>query len=114
MLSFLLFLFLFPNFFCLKLDLIDDYFVNVFIGDSKTKFKLLIDPTYPFTYIFKSYMTKTRKKSELKPILFSNLFGNYSGKWSIDTFYIKEENLTFEMKYLDIYYNKERIETCHL
>lgn len=109
MLSFLLFLFLYSNFFCLKLDLIDDYFVNVFIGDSKTKFKLLIDPTYPFTYIFKSYKSKTKKNAELKPLLFSNLYGNYSGKWSIDTFYFKEENVTIEMKYLDIYYKKENI-----
>lgn len=109
MFSFLLYFFLYSKCLSIKLDLIDDYFVNIYLGDSKTKFKLLIDPTYPFTYIFKSYMTKTRKKSELKPILFSNLFGNYSGKWSVDTFYIKEENLTFEMKYLDIYYNKENI-----
>jgi len=93
----------------LELDLIDDYFVNVFIGDSKTKFKLLIDPTYPFTYIFKSYKSKTKKNAELKPLLFSNLYGNYSGKWSIDTFYFKEENATIEMKYLDIYYKKENI-----
>ena len=109
MLSFLLFLFLYSNFFCLKLDLIDDYFVNVFIGDSKTKFKLLIDPTYPFTYIFKPYQSKTKMNAELKPLLFSNLYGNYSGKWSLDTFYFKEENLTIEMKYLDIYYIKENI-----
>ena len=36
-------------------------------------------------------------------------YGNYSGKWSLDTFYFKEENLTIEMKYLDIYYIKENI-----
>ena len=47
--------------------------------------------------------------AELKPLLFSNLYGNYSGKWSLDTFYFKEENLTIEMKYLDIYYIKENI-----
>ena len=109
MLSYLLFLFLYSNFFCLKLDLIDDYFVNVYIGDSKTKFKLLIDPTYPFTYIFKPYKSKTKKNSGLKPLLFSNLYGNYSGKWSNDTFFFKEENLTINMKYLDIYYKKENI-----
>ena len=69
MLSYLLFLFLYSNFFCLKLDLIDDYFVNVYIGDSKTKFKLLIDPTYPFTYIFKSYESKTKKKIRIKAFI---------------------------------------------
>jgi hypothetical protein len=91
------------------LDIIDDYFVNVYIGSSRRQFKLLIDPTYPFTYIFKPYQSKTKMNAELKPLIFSNLYGNYSGKWSLDTFYFKEENLTIEMKYLDIYYIKENI-----
>ena len=109
MFPYFLFLFLLSNFLCLKLDIIDDYFVNVYIGSSRRQFKLLIDPTYPFTYIFKPYQSKTKMNAELKPLLFSNLYGNYSGKWSFDTFYFKEENLTIEMKYLDIYYIKENI-----
>jgi hypothetical protein len=91
------------------LEIIDYYFVNVYIGSSRRQFKLLIDPTYPFTYIFKPYQSKTKMNAELKPLIFSNLYGNYSGKWSLDTFYFKEENLTIEMKYLDIYYIKENI-----
>ena len=109
MFPYFLFLFFLSNFLCLKLDIIDDYFVNVYIGSSRRQFKLLIDPTYPFTYIFKPYQSKTKMNAELKPLLFSNLYGNYSGKWSLDTFYFKEENLTIEMKYLDIYYIKENI-----
>lgn len=109
MFPYFLFLFLLSNILCLKLDIIDDYFVNVYIGSSRRQFKLLIDPTYPFTYIFKPYQSKTKMNVELKPLLFSNLYGNYSGKWSLDTFYFKEENLTIEMKYLDIYYIKENI-----
>ena len=109
MFPYFLFLFLLSNFLCLKLDIIDDYFVDVYIGSSRRQFKLLIDPTYPFTYIFKPYQSKTKMNAELKPLLFSNLYGNYSGKWSLDTFYFKEENLTIEMKYLDIYYIKENI-----
>ena len=109
MFPYFLFLLLLSNFLCLKLDIIDDYFVNVYIGSSRRQFKLLIDPTYPFTYIFKPYQSKTKMNAELKPLLFSNLYGNYSGKWSLDTFYFKEENLTIEMKYLDIYYIKENI-----
>ena len=109
MFPYFLLLFLLSNFLCLKLDIIDDYFVNVYIGSSRRQFKLLIDPTYPFTYIFKPYQSKTKMNAELKPLLFSNLYGNYSGKWSLDTFYFKEENLTIEMKYLDIYYIKENI-----
>ena len=106
MLSYLLFLLLYSNYLCLKLDLIDDYFVNVYLGDSKTKYKLLIDPTYPFTYILKPYISKTKKNSELMPLLFTNFFGDYSGEWIIDTFYFKEANFTIQMKFLDIYYKK--------
>ena len=109
MFSYLLFLFLYSNYLCLKLDIIDDYFVNVYIGDSRTKFKLLIDPTYPFTYILKPYNSTTKKNSELQPLLFSNFFGDYSGEWSIDSFYFKEENTTIKMKFLDIYYKKANI-----
>lgn len=109
MFSYFLLLFLFSQYVCLKLDLIDDYFVNVYLGDLRTKFKLLIDPTYPFTYIIKPYMTKTKKNAELKPLLFSNFYGNYSGEWSIDSFYFKEENISIRMKFLDIYYKKTNI-----
>jgi hypothetical protein len=91
---------------CYLKVLVDDYFVNVYIGDSKTKYKLLIDPTYPFTYILKPYISKTKKNSELMPLLFSNFFGDYSGEWITDTFYFKEENLTIQMKFLDVYYKK--------
>ena len=93
----------------LKLDLIDDYFIYVYIGDSQTKFKLLVDPTYQYTYILNSYQSKTKKNPELEPFLFTNIYGNYSGKWVIDTFYFKEENITIEMKFLDIYYKKRNI-----
>lgn len=109
MFSYLLLFFLFYNYLCLRLDLIDDYFVNAYLGDSKTKFKLLIDPTYPFTYIFKPYKTRTKNNAELKPLLFSNFFGNYSGEWCVDSFYFKEDNISIRMKFLDIYYKKVNI-----
>ena len=90
----------------LKLDLIDNYFVNVYIGKSRANFKLLIDPTYPLTYILKPYNSKYKISSDLNPLLFTNIYGNYSAKWSVDKFYFKEENFTMEMKFLDVYYKK--------
>jgi hypothetical protein len=50
MFSYLLYLLLLSNCLCLKLDLIDDYFVEAYIGDKKTKFKLLT------TYILLSFI----------------------------------------------------------
>ena len=108
MLSFIHFLFIISFSLSLKLDLIDGYFIYAYLGDSQTKLKLLVDPTYPFTYILNSnsYKSKTKKSPELTPFLFSNIYGNYSGKWVIDTFHFKEENITIEMRFLDIYYKK--------
>ena len=62
----------------LKLDLIDDYFIYAYIGDSQTKFKLLVDPTYQYTYILNSYQSKTKKNPELAPLLFTNSTNHYS------------------------------------
>ena len=105
MLSFI-FLFNIISVFCLKLDLIDDYFINVYIGDSHTKLKLLVDPTYQHTFILKPYDSRTRKSSYSNPLNFTNIYGNYSGKWTTDIFYFKEENITMEIQFLDIYDKK--------
>ena len=106
MLSFILILFIFSLSLCLKLDLIDDYFIYAYIGDSQAQFKLLVDPTYPYTFILKTYRSTTKKNPNLDPLLFSNNYGNYSGKWTIDLFHFKEENITLEIKFLDVYYKK--------
>ena len=109
MVAFILKLFLFSFSLCLKLDLIDDYFIYAYIGDSQKRYKLLVDPTYPYTFILKSYKSITKKIPDLNPLLFSNNYGNYSGKWIFDNFYFKEENITLEMKFLDIFYQKSNL-----
>jgi len=93
--------------YCLKLNLVDDYFVKVYVGDSKQELKLLVDPTYSFTYIFKQYESKTKKMEEEKPHIYSTIYGNFSGSWANDTFYFKEDNTTINMKFLDIHYTKD-------
>lgn len=109
MLSFIISLVIIDFSINLKLNLIEDYFIYTYIGDSQTKLKLLVDPTYPFTYILKSYKSKTKKYPEINPVIFSNIYGNYSGKWTIDSFYFEEENITLDIKYLDIYYKKKNL-----
>ena len=94
---------------CLELNLVDNYFVKVYIGDSQTEFKLLVDPTYSFSFILKPYESYTKKTAEIEPLIFSNMYGNYSGVWSLDTFFFKEENFTIEMKFLDVYNKKSNL-----
>lgn len=94
---------------CLELNLVDNYFVKVYIGDSQTEFKLLVDPTYSFSFILKPYESNSKKKVEIEPLIFSNMYGNYSGVWSLDTFFFKEENITIEMKFLDVYNKKSNL-----
>ena len=92
--------------FCLKLNLIDDYFVKVYIGDSHIEFKLLVDLTYSVSYLLKQYESNTKTSKENSPFVLSNFYGNYSGIWASDTFYFKEEDLTIKMKFLDVYNKK--------
>lgn len=71
----------------IKIPIIDEDYIDVVIGTPPTKFKLLIDPVAPFSYINKkfdsvTYETKLSKKS------FSNIFGNYDGEWATDFFYL--------------------------
>ena len=94
---------------CLKLKLIDEYLVKVYIGDSQGEFKLLVDPTYSFSYILKSYESSTKKTAEKNPFIFSNFYGNYSGIWVLDTFHFKEEDITIQMKFLDVYNKKNNL-----
>lgn len=94
--------------YCLKLNLVDDYFVKVYVGDSRKELKLLVDPTYSFTYIFKQYESKTKKMEEEKPHVYSTIYGNFTGSWAIDTFYFKEDNTTIQMKYLDVHFIKDK------
>lgn len=88
--------------FCLKLNLIDNYFVKVYIGDSQTEFKLLVDLTYSFSYILKSYESNSKKEigATISPI--SNIYGNYTGLWYRDIFHFKENNITIQMKFLEV------------
>ena len=87
----------------LKLDLIDDYIVKVYLGDSKVELKLLVDLTFSLTYILKPYKSNTKKSIAEEHIYnFNNFYGKYEGKWAIDTFHFKEENLTMEMKFIEV------------
>ena len=95
--------------FCLKLNLIDNYFVKVYIGNYQKEFKLLVDPTYSFSYILKSYESNTKEVIETDPLIFSNFYGNYSGIWILDTFHFKEEDITIHMKFLDVYHKKTNV-----
>ena len=105
----LLFIFSLISFsYCLKLNLVDEYFVKVYVGDSKKELKLLVDPTYSFTYIFKQYESNSKKMEEEKPKVYSTIYGNFSGSWANDDFYFKEDNITINMKFLDIHYTKDK------
>ena len=66
----------------LKLDLIDDYIVKVYLGDSKVELKLLVDLTFSLTYILKPYKSNT-KKSIAEEHIYN--FNNFYGKYEVTT-----------------------------
>ena len=99
-----LFSILFTAIFSLKLQLVDEDYVVVQIGYPAKEYKLIVDPVGPFTYLFKENDSQSKiagEKSE--PYSFSNVFGNFTGTWKNDYFYLTVDKLmNFRMDYLEI------------
>jgi len=86
---------------CLTIKIIDEDFINVKIGNPPTQMKLLIDPTAPFSYIFKDFDSSTTMKIDEGK--FSNEFGKFEGEWQNDYFYITEDNVfNFRLRYFKV------------
>ena len=75
----------------LTIKIIDEDFINVKIENPPTQMKLLIDPTAPFSYIFKDFDSSTTMKIDEGK--FSNEFRKFEGEWQNDYFYITEDNI---------------------
>ena len=99
-----LFSILFTAIFSLKLQLVDEDYVVVQFGYPSKEYKLIVDPVGPFTYLFKENDSQSKiagEKSE--PYSFSNVFGNFTGTWKNDYFYLTVDKLmNFRMDYLEI------------
>ena len=82
-------LFLIQSLSALKLQLVDEDYVIVQIGYPPQEYKLIVDPVSPMTYLFKESKSPTKMEGELnKTITFSNVFGNFTGVWKNDFFYL--------------------------
>ena len=97
-------LFLLQTALSLKLQLIDEDYVKVQIGYPPKEYKLIVDPVSPFTYLFKENPSSTKMPGDLSSsISFSNVFGNFSGVWKNDFFYLTDDRLmNFRMDYVEI------------
>ena len=97
-------LILFVSVFSLKLQLVEEDYVIVQIGYPPKQYKLLVDPVGPFTYLF--IENKSESKLDGESTIrhsFSNLFGNFTGIWRNDFFYLTEDQMmNFRMDYLEI------------
>jgi hypothetical protein len=90
--------------FSLKLQLVDEDYVIVQIGYPPKEYKLIVDPVGPFTYLFKENNSTSKLDGELSGTHeFQNVFGNFSGVWKNDFFYLTTDRLmNFRMDYLEI------------
>ena len=97
-------LLIFQSVFSLKLQLVDEDYVIVQIGYPPKQYKLIVDPVSPFTYLFKENPSETKMEGELnKEITFSNVFGNFTGVWKNDFFYLTDDRLmNFRFDYVEI------------
>ena len=95
---------IFQTAFSLKLQLVDEDYVIVQIGYPSKQYKLIVDPVSPITYLFKENPSSTKMEGELnKPITFSNIFGNFTGVWKNDFFYLTDDRLmNFRFDYVEI------------
>ena len=90
--------------FSLKLQLVDEDYVIVQIGYPPKQYKLFVDPVGPFTYLFEENKSNSKIDGELtQPHEFQNVFGNFTGVWKNDFFYLTTDRLmNFRMDYLEI------------
>ncbi len=95
---------LFSSIFSLKLQLVDEDYVVVQVGYPPKEYKLIVDPVGPFTYLFKENNSTSKRDGDLASSQdFQNVFGNFSGVWKNDFFYLTEDKLVnFRMDYLEI------------
>ena len=99
-----LFSILFASILSLKLQLVDEDYVLVQIGYPHKEYKLMVDPVGPFTYLFKENDSQSKLPGEkTDPLSFSNVFGNFTGTWKNDFFYLTNDKMmNFRMDYLEI------------
>ena len=99
-----LFLILFSGILSLKLQLVDEDYVVVQIGYPAKEYKLIVDPLGPFTYLFKENDSQSKQDGDkTEPFSFSNVFGNFTGTWKNDFFYLTvDKMMNFRMDYLEI------------
>ena len=97
-------LILFSSIISLKLQLVDEDYVVVQIGYPPKEFKLIVDPVGPFTYLFKENPSQSKVPGDkTEPFSFSNIFGNFTGEWKNDFFYLTTDRMmNFRMDYLEI------------
>ena len=97
-------LILFVSVFSLKLQLVDEDYVVVQIGYPPKEYKLMVDPVGPFTYLFTENKSESKLDGESNiRHHFSNVFGNFTGIWRNDFFYLTEDRMmNFRMDYLEI------------
>ena len=99
-----IFLILFSGILSLKLQLVDEDYVIVQVGYPSKEYKLMVDPVGPFTYLFKENDSKSKTSGDKsEEYSFSNVFGNFTGVWKNDFFYLTVDKLmNFRMDYLEI------------
>ena len=99
-----LFTILFSAILSLKLQLVDEDYVVVQIGYPPKEYKLIVDPVGPFTYLFRENDSQSKLPGEkTEPLTFANVFGNFTGTWKNDFFYLTNDKMmNFRMDYLEI------------
>lgn len=85
----------------IKINIVDEDYIEVLVGYPPKAMKLLIDPLAPFTYLLTTPSSSTVETYDNYE--FSNIFGKFSGQWQSDTFYLtSDKSFGFRLKYLQV------------
>ena len=87
----------------LKLQIIDEDYVKIYVGNPPEERKFLIDPMAPYSYLLKDTKNSLSKRKFGNTVL-NNVFGEFKGTWETDYFYLTEDkSFNLKLRYLNIY-----------
>ena len=89
--------------FSLKLQIIEEDYVKIYVGNPPEEKKFLIDPMAPYSYLLKDTKNSLSKVKFGNAVL-NNVFGEFKGTWETDYFYLTEDkSFNLKLRYLNIY-----------
>ena len=85
----------------MKINIVDEDYIEVLVGNPPVAKKLLIDPVAPFSYMLSDFNSTTTQTYGTHS--FKNVFGTFEGRWEKDFFYLtSDKTFALPLKFLKV------------